>query len=155
MCVFFLFRLLVGNGFDPEWWLGDSRVVKVERSSCDNELTWLSFYGKISESRIRSVILSFCYRKRSRPVPSKEKSGDIHVSYALFRLYRPIGDGIEYMTSQVKMPAMAPRWSSHLVGRPEDAFGVTSRGESTHGKVASRPRVRCRSSMYRGRVSTV
>ena len=52
---------------------------------------------------------------------------------------------------------MARRWlpwlqdgRHDLVGRPVDAFGPTSEGESTHGKVASRPRVRCHSSMYKG-----
>ena len=88
VCVLCLFRLLVGNGFDPGWWLGDSRVVKGERSSCDNESRRLSFYGKISVPRIRSVILSFCHQNRSRLEPTKDKSGDI--SYALFPLYRPI-----------------------------------------------------------------
>ena len=72
LCAFRLFRLLVGNGFDPGWWLGDSRFVKGERSSCDKESRQLSFYGKISVPRIRSVILSFCHQNRSRLEPTKD-----------------------------------------------------------------------------------
>ena len=55
-----------------------------------------------------------------------------------------------------KMAAMAPRWRQRPldpVGRPGDAFGVTSIGKVNaldHGKVASSPRARCSSSMYRG-----
>ena len=43
------------------------------------------------------------------------------------------------------MAAMTLRWPPRpLAGRSGDAF----RGESMHEKVASRPRARCRSSMY-------
>ena len=62
--------------------------MKDERSSCENESRRLSFYGKVSELRKRSVILSCCHQKRSRLEPTKHKFADI--SYGLFPLYRQI-----------------------------------------------------------------
>ena len=82
------FTILSGYGFDPGWWLEDSRVVKVYESSCDNEPRQFSFYGKIYEPQTGNVTPNFYPRSNRGLFPVKGRTDGIF--YEQFFLYSPI-----------------------------------------------------------------